>query len=252
MGMRNVYLGRYVRIDGRLVEGPIARPISCAPRRPTPAVDARRAGAETTMAAACGEIKDTRRPRDHGLRPDARRRTTPKATRWSRRAIDAPGRPDQVDRAVGGGAGARADRASRAPTASTTRSGVQGAREVARLAMEPARSRGGDLWRSLADCFAPAPAGALVAAAAGLPAWPAPSALSAPTRRRCSSGSPAATLLAPTTDFTARAPRRGPARRRRHLAPSATRNAFSHFSANLRSTGKPTSRSATASSGSCG
>ena len=70
LGIRNVYLGRYVRIDGSVVEGPSSSALVAAA---DPAIDADlRAALDHTVAAARRD-QDRRRGR-HPLRPDARHR----------------------------------------------------------------------------------------------------------------------------------------------------------------------------------
>ena len=70
LGIRNVYLGRYVRIDGSVVEGPSVSELVAAA---DPAVDADLRGGARRHDGGARRDQDHRRGR-HALRPDARHR----------------------------------------------------------------------------------------------------------------------------------------------------------------------------------
>ncbi len=200
--VRTSIYGRYVRIDGRQVQGPsLAALVQRGRARPPEGDDGE---ARDTLAAA-RRLKDA--GRDEGaVRPDDRPRAIRRVTR-SCRPHRRPGGPDQDLRADRGRAQAQGDQVRRLRQPGQAGRGPQGAEEVSsRLAMQPAREQH---WRrsvALARRLprAGAAAGVLVGAAAALSLLAGALGAQSPDQP-APAGEPIdrAALLAPATDFSA-------------------------------------------------
>ena len=106
MGVRNVYLGSYVRVDGSVVEGPS---VSELVAEVDPEIDAEPARARsTTTMIALGAIKTAGEAGTAYDQMLATGNAAGEALVWT--AIDGADRADPVDRAGGVGAGPRGDR----------------------------------------------------------------------------------------------------------------------------------------------
>ena len=97
VGVRNVYLGRYVRTDGSVVEGPS---VSELVAEADPALDAELRAALDKSVLALDRDQDRRRG-GHALRPAARPRATPTGEALVMGAIDALIAQTALDRAGG-------------------------------------------------------------------------------------------------------------------------------------------------------